>query len=112
MSFVKSIDFSKYGIQFDCSPDIDKLPESIKQNILPVVRNDKSVKFTKKDGSEINMNLSRQVGKGSYGAAWTTETEIDKGVKLIVKIMSSSHIKSKAELADYEYDIVQETCGF
>jgi len=45
------------------------------------------------------MNLSRQLGKGSYGAAWSTNAEIDKGVKLIVKIISSSHIKSAAELS-------------
>ena len=114
MSFVESIDFSKYGIQFDCTPDTIKLPESIKQSILPVVRGSSGssgsnfVKFTKKDGSEINMNLTKQLGKGSYGAAWATDAEIEKGVKLIVKIIDSSHVRSASELAKYEYDIVQE----
>lgn len=108
MSFVESIDFSKYGIQFDCTPDTNRLPEAIKENILPVIRNNNTVTFTKKDGSEIKMNLSKQLGKGSYGAAWSTDVEIDKGVKLIVKIIGSSHIKSKSALANYEYDIVQE----
>jgi len=113
MSFVESIDFSNYGIQFDCSPDTVKLPESIKRNILPVVlwknrEGSNFVKFTKKDGSEINMKLWRQLGKGSYGEAWLTDTEIDKGVKLIVKVIGSSHINTTADLANYEYDIVQE----
>ena len=108
MSFLESIDFSKYGIQFDCSPDTKKLPESIRQNILPVVRDRNIVKFTKKDGSEIKMNLTKELGRGSYGAAWATDTEIEVGVKLIVKIISSSHINPGPALVNYEYDLVQE----
>jgi serine/threonine protein kinase len=108
MSFLESIDFSKYGIQFDCSPDTKKLPESIRQNILPVVRDRNIVKFTKKDGSEIKMNLTKELGRGSYGAAWATDTEIEVGVKLIVKIISSSQINPGPALVNYEYDLVQE----
>jgi hypothetical protein len=108
MSFTELIDFSKYGINFDYTPDTKKLPESIKNNILPVVFTNKTVTFTKGDDSEISMNLKTKLGAGSYGEAWDTDTEIEKGMPLIVKVISAAHIKNRNRLANYEYDIVQE----
>ena len=108
MSFTEPIDFSKYGINFDYNPDTKKLPESIKNNILPAVFTNNTVKFTKGDGSEISMNLKKKLGAGSYGEAWATDTEIEKGMPLIVKVISARDITNKNRLADYEYDILQE----
>jgi len=109
MSFQDDIDFSKYGVNFDFNQETQSLPDSIKSNILPVVATKGVVKFKKNNGSEITMNLKTKLGAGSYGAAWTTNTELEKGVPLIVKIISSSHITNALALASYEYDIVQES---
>lgn len=58
MSFYEPIDFSKYGINFDCNPDITKLPNSISSEIIPVKNQDGKIIFTKPDGSNIRIKLN------------------------------------------------------
>jgi len=115
MSFIESIDFSKYGINFECSPDTVSVPKSIRENIIPaIVLKDNSVKFTKQDGTDIIMIFKEQKSAGSFGTVWETLTEIDKGVPLIVKTINLSwlrtakFIRNVSDIIDYEYDIIQE----
>lgn len=106
MSFTTEIDFVKYGIDVNITPEMGRLPANIKSNVLPVKRNGNKITFQKKDKSTTTFTLANLLKAGTYGEGWLVNEKIDN-TDVMVKILKTSEI-AHSKLADYEYDIIQE----
>jgi len=105
MSFQENIDFTKYGLNWTITDDMLKMPENYKDNVSSVNREGNKLAFTKPNGDLIDIVLNQFKGAGTYGKTYSSLTQIDKGVDLVVKIIDFTGSTNSTKL---EYDTIQE----
>jgi len=57
------------------------------------------IKFTKPDGTEVSIALNKtMLASGTYGSTFTTDTELEPGIKLVVKLIARSEQYTTADV--------------
>jgi hypothetical protein len=81
-------DLSINGLPLNLPPGADSVPKDYRDRfILPVVRTGNDIKFSMFDGSEITLTLGKELGSGVFGTVYNTDSVIDPGVPLIIKVL-------------------------
>lgn len=105
MSFQENIDFTKYGLNWTIPNNMEKMPQNFKDNVSSVKREDNKLAFNKPNGEVVNIVLNEFKGAGTYGKTYSSLTQIDKGVDIVVKIIDFTGSTNASNL---EYDTIQE----
>jgi hypothetical protein len=105
MSFQEKVDFTKYGLNWVIPDTIKEMPDDFKDNVSSVKREGNKLAFNKPNGEVVNIVLNEFKGAGTYGKTYSSLTQIDKGVDIVVKIIDFTGSKNASNL---EYDTIQE----
>jgi len=103
------IDFKKYGINFVLDDTMTRLPLTITDNLCRVNVFGLKITFTKPDGSDVDLELVKILGKGSYGVSWSVGKSAYSELPLIVKIIPINKKLTDEQINEYAYDVIQES---
>ena len=86
------IDLNPYGLSWTLDPTRNVVvPPDYKTAIVSKSMLSNKIKFTKPDGTDISIALNKTIlASGSYGSTFTTDTELEPGIKLVVKLIARS----------------------
>lgn len=99
--FSDTIDFSKYGLKWNITDKIKRIPDNFFHNISSVKDSNNTISLTTPSGNNVVFNYGAELGHGSYGVTYPITEKID-GQNAIVKIITNKGGK------DFILDTIQE----
>ena len=92
MSALAPIDLNPYGLGWTLDPTKSVVvPQDYRTSIVSKSLMGNTLKFTKPDGKSVSIVLNRTVlASGTFGSTFTTDTELEPGIKLVVKLIARS----------------------
>jgi len=84
------IDLNPYGLSWTLDPTKSVVvPQNYQTAIVSKSILSNKLKFTKPDGTEVSIALNKTLlASGAYGSTFTTDTELEPGIKLVVKLIA------------------------
>jgi len=83
MAFDTEIDFSKYGLNWNITPEMTIMPRKFLESISTVKKTANNITFTKPNGEQVHIELGEALGSGSFGETWAAKGPEPIAIKIM-----------------------------